>query len=68
MSRTLFDLLDSVVSLHLASTSALAEEIGYLRRERDRLKDQLSLTCEEPPYGCDCPGCSEMRRRVAEVS
>lgn len=48
-------------------TAKLVEEIGYLRRERDRLRDQLSLTCEKPPYCCDCPGCSEMRRRAQEV-
>lgn len=41
MSRTLLDLLDSVVSLHLASTSALAEDVGRgsapVRRDLHRL-------------------------------
>lgn len=45
----------------------LVEEIGYLRRERARLQDQLSLACEQPPYGCTCPGCTEMRRRAKEA-
>ncbi len=45
----------------------LVEEIGMLRRERERLLDQIVLTCEFPPDGCDCPGCSEMRRRAQDV-
>lgn len=41
MSRARIDLLDSVVSLHLASTTALAEDVGRgsapVRRDLHRL-------------------------------
>lgn len=47
--------------------AALIEEIGWLRRERERLRDTIALTCEEPPPGCDCPGCTEVRRRAKEA-
>ena len=56
----------SLVSLPL-DTAKLVEEVGWLRRERVRLTETLSRTCEQPADGCDCPGCSALRRWAKEV-
>lgn len=39
-------------------------ELAETRRRLDDYIDSAELACESPPSGCDCPGCSEARRRA----
>jgi hypothetical protein len=55
-----------VDQLQAQQSAAILEKLQRMtvRAVPPGLLDQLSITCEQPPGDCDCPGCSEMRRRA----
>lgn len=41
-----------------------ADEIRRLQARVASLMETLEYACEEPPTGCECPGCSLARERL----
>lgn len=47
----------------IAERNALRVKVEELEARVASMQDSMSMSCEEPPTGCQCAGCSYARER-----